>query len=455
MELIRSIYENYTAWKEKENRKPLLIDGARQVGKSFSLRSWGTNAGFRKVHFIDFLRNPELERVFETTLAPKTVLERLSLEIESSISTETDLLIFDEIGECPRALTSLKFFCEELPNAFVVATGSNVGAVDWEKSHGSFPVGKVENIQMYPLTFAEYLHAANEFLYQHYRSSSLLTIDLFRKLEPYFYDYLFTGGMPEVVVAWLAEREPGNIPDRIDKVRKLQAQLMMQYANDIKKFFRQRSQVERANALLKAIPSQLQAHYDTKTKRMKFSDIESNKRYRDFEDIIGLLESVSLIHRATIIDNFRNVLKEPLSVIAGKSRSKLRLYLFDIGLCHSLLNFSYKQIIDRTFAYKGLLMENFCVNEFVAQGFSPLYTGQSSTHEMDLLLDSESVGAAPIPVEIKSGNSSHSASLKYFKKIGFETTIKLVGSVGDKSEPHMVRSVLEIPHITKLLLDKR
>ena len=209
----RDLLPKLLAWKRQPSRKPLLIDGARQTGKTYLLtRLLGQE--FQAVHHYDFLSNPSLGDAFEGALTPQTVLSNLELISERRIDPKRDLLVFDEIGECPRAVTALKYFSEQAPSLFVAASGSNIGLL------GSFPVGKVEQHILRPLSFHEFLQALEQPALLHAFGNRAHHKAAHEKLLEQLLNYTFTGGMPEAVQAWVDLADQGILA-QTQKVRQI------------------------------------------------------------------------------------------------------------------------------------------------------------------------------------------------------------------------------------------
>ncbi len=283
----RLLLEKLLIWKDKPVRKPLLIDGARQTGKTYLLQSLLGDT-FGHVLRIDFLESPEMADAFAGSLAPEDVLTNLELLTGQVFNPETDLLILDEIGECPRAVTALKYFAEKAPQMYVVASGSNIGLLN------SFPVGKVEQHNLRPLTFREFLIASGENAlikaFETQANSAAAHAKLFEKLT----DYYFTGGMPEAVQTWFDMAEH-SIVERVQAVSKIHSDLVSGYLRDFGKYS---GKVDAAliEAVFRNVPSQLSIVMDESVKRFRFKGVHERKsRYSEFESALTWLEKCRLI----------------------------------------------------------------------------------------------------------------------------------------------------------------
>lgn len=416
----RSLLEKLIGWKEQAERKPLLIDGARQTGKTYLLRElFGRE--FNKVLHIDFLASPQLADAFAGSLAPDDVLSGLELLTGQIFDPTTDLLILDEIGECPRAVTALKYFAENAPTWFIAASGSNIGLLN------SFPVGKVEQHNLRPLTFREFLWAANEpalvKAYESQTNSAAAHSKLFDKLT----DYYFTGGMPEVVATWFNNAEK-SIVERISSVQKVHADLVLGYKRDFGKYAG-KVDAQLIEAVFSNIPSQLAAVMDESVKRFKFKDISARKsRYAEFESPIIWLHQCRLALKNYPIEGTP---KSPLA--AYQKDNMVKLFLFDVGLLNHMLNTAYKEIKQQGYEYKGYVAENFVQQEFAALGIEPGYSWGDARAEVEFIIVNEK--GLVVPIEVKSGKRTRAKSLQsYITKCEPHKTIKLTGTQGSSPQ---------------------
>jgi len=224
----RVLLEKLIAWKEQKARKPLLIDGARQTGKTFLLQELFGQT-FQNRLRLDFLENPTLKEAFDGSLSPDDILMNIELLTGQTFNPKTDLLILDEIGECERAVTSLKYFAEQTPTYYVAASGSNIGLLN------SFPVGKVEQHYLRPLTFLEFLHASQEQALIKAFENQVNTAAAHSKLFDKLTDYYFTGGMPEAVASWFDNKDI-SILERVGKITQIHANLVEGYRRNFGKY---------------------------------------------------------------------------------------------------------------------------------------------------------------------------------------------------------------------------
>ena len=412
-------------WKEKETRKPLLIDGARQTGKTYLLqRLFGKY--FDNVLRIDFLESPEMADAFADSLTPEDIISNIELLTNKAFNPNTDLLILDEIGECQRAVTSLKYFAEKAPTMYVAASGSNIGLLN------SFPVGKVEQYNLRPLTFYEFLLASGETPLIKAFEKATNSLPVHNKLFDKLTDYYFTGGMPEAVDTWFALKDR-SILDRVQAVENIHKNLITGYTRDFGKYS---GKVDAGliESIFNNVPSQLAAVIDESVKRFKFKEVHERKsRYGDFESVITWLDKCRLI-----LKNYptEGTPRSPLA--AYQKDNRIKLFLFDVGLLNNMLGISYKEVKQQGFEYKGYIAENFVQQEFAAQELDPTFSWGDARAEIEFIAADQQ--GRIIPIEVKSGKRTRAKSLQsYINKCQPHKTIKLTGTQGS--------SALEKEHI--------
>ncbi|HEX5792792.1 MAG TPA: AAA family ATPase [Rheinheimera sp.] len=413
-------------WKEKPERKPLLIDGARQTGKTYLLQVL-LGQQFAQVLRIDFLESPQMADAFAGSLSPGDVLGNIELLTGQPFNMATDLLILDEIGECPRAVTALKYFAEQTPQAFIAASGSNIGLLN------TFPVGKVEQYNLRPLTFREFLSASGETMllkaYDAGQNSAAAHTKLFDKLT----DYYFTGGMPEAVSLWFQLAEQ-SLLERVKTVSQVHADLLAGYVRDFGKYS---GKVDAGliEAVFTAVPAQLAAVIDESVKRFKFKHVyERKSRYQELESGIIWLEKCRLILKNYPVEGTP---RSPLA--AYKKDNMVKLFLFDVGLLNHMLGVSYLEIKQQNYDYKGYIAENFVQQELAALGIDPTFSWSDARAEIEFILADSSGNV--VPLEVKSGKRTKARSLQsYIEKCNPAKTIKLTGTQGSSplEQQHLV-----------------
>lgn len=412
----RVLLDTLKAWKGTAGRKPLLLDGARQTGKTYLLRELFAKEFPRALH-LDFLANPDLASAFAGSLAPADVLRSLQLITSQEFRPDTDLLVLDEIGECPRAVTALKYFAEQLPDAYVAASGSNLGLL------GSFPVGKVAQHVVRPLTFREFLWASEEALlieaFESRARSSAVHLRLFDQLT----DYYFTGGMPEAVSAWFSHKQ-GDILTRVDAVTRIHADLVAGYQRDFGKYSG-KVDAQIIGAVFGRIPTQLYVVQDESVRRFQFKGVHARKsRYADFAD------AISWLHKSRLVLKNYPIEGRPAAPLAAQVKdSRVKLFLFDVGLLNHMLGTGYREIKAQSAMYNGYVAENFVQQELAAQGIEPTFAWQDARAEIEFLITDDAGGV--IPIEVKSGKRTRAKSLaSYVQKCHPRMTIKLTATEG-------------------------
>ncbi len=422
----RVLLEKLLLWKQQTERKPLLIDGARQTGKTYLLQTL-LGGTFERVLRIDFLESPDMMDAFSGSLTPEDIIANLELLTGQIFNPARDLLILDEIGECPRAVTALKYFAEKAPRMHVAASGSNIGLLN------AFPVGKVEQHNLRPLTFYEFLLASDEAAviraFDTQANSAAAHTKLFEKLT----DYYFTGGMPEAVSTWFA-MAGSSIVERVQAVSKIHADLIAGYLRDFGKYA---GKVDAGliEAVFRHIPSQLSSVIDESVKRFKFKGVHERKaRYNEFESAISWLEKCRLVLKNHPIEGMP---RSPLA--AYKKDNMVKLFLFDTGLLNHMLGVSYKEIKQQGYEYKGYIAENFVQQELTAQGLEPTFSWGDARAEIEFIA-ADNAGNI-IPIEVKSGKRTRAKSLQsYIDKCQPHKTIKLTGTQGSSplEQQHIV-----------------
>ena len=394
----RTLYKNLLNWKNSNKRKPLLLQGARQVGKTYLVNEFGQREYLNYV-YLNFEQNSDLKTLFMGNLAPDNIINNISLYIGRKIFSKDTLIFFDEIQTAPKAITSLKYFYEQAPEYHIISAGSLLGVSVGKQS--SFPVGKVNFMTLYPMSFFEYLNAFGEELL----AENLINIKkpeplpdvLHEKMLKHFKMYLYLGGMPEVLQTYFDERD-------IAFVRKIQDEILEAYQRDFSKYS-DKSQAIKTSELWQSIPHQL----SKENKKFKYSDVRKKARASTFEQTIEWLRKAGLIHLTYNI----SVPKIPLSGYADYS--KFKIYLHDTGLLGAMLNLSSDIIIkpNELFSeYNGAFIENFVANELVANGNKKLFYWTSrSDAEVDFVLQLQN---EIYPIEVKSGTSRNLKSLRSY-----------------------------------------
>ncbi|NOI30492.1 MULTISPECIES: ATP-binding protein [Vibrio] len=412
----RTLLDHLLAWKSKKIRKPLLIDGARQTGKTFLLQEL-LGKTFENVLRIDFLENPEFMDAFSGSLSPDDIITNIELLTGNVFNPSTDLLILDEIGECPRAVTALKYFAEKAPEAYVAASGFNIGLLT------SFPVGKVEQHNLRPLTFKEFVWASGENALLNAFERQLNAPAAHTKLFDLLTDYYFVGGMPEAVRSWFEHSELSVI-ERLEAVSEVHKNLIEGYMRDFGKYSG-KVDAQLIESVFRSIPAQLSSVYDDSVKRFKFKGVHERKsRYAEYESAIAWLHKCRLALKNHPIEG------QPRTPMAAyQKENTVKLFLFDVGLLNHMLGTGYREIKQQGYEYKGYVAENYVQQEIAALGIEPSFSWGDARAEIEFIV-TDDLGRV-IPVEVKSGKRTRAKSLQsYIEKCRPHKTIKLTGTQG-------------------------
>ena len=403
-------------WKQRATRKPLLIDGARQVGKSWLVGKLFGPKEFRRVHWLDFRAEPRLEHIFAESLDPAAVVGNIELELNERVDLARDLLFFDEVGECQRAVDSLKYFAERLPSAFVCASGSNIGLL------GSFPVGKVEQLELFPLCFEEFVMAAQRApLLETFRSRRR-NASAHAALWPLLLDYYFVGGMPEAVAAWF-EPEASALA-RAEKVAAVHRNLVNGYRRDFGKYAG-RQHAQHIERIFDNVPVQLALSRDGSVARYKFKGVlPRQQRYRELAGPIDWLQAARLVWKCFPVEG------RPQAPLAAQAKAnRFRLYFFDVGLLGHMLGMTRADHRGQRVSYKGYIAENFVQTELCARVGHPTYGWFAGRAEVEFLHRCRN--GEVVPVEVKSDSRTRARSLRsYVDRYAPSRAIKLVGAAG-------------------------
>lgn len=424
MEIYRTIIEKLREWKLRSNRKPLIISGVRQTGKTWIMKHFGKEE-FEATAYFNFDIDDGLQSVFANHKNPLRILEELKLYTDVEITAGKTLIIFDEIQECGEALNSLKYFCEDAPQYHIVAAGSLLGvALNKVKS---FPVGKVEFLDIYPLSFKEFLIAKDaktfNFVDNLERIEPLPEI-IFNKLGEYYRQYMAVGGMPEAVSSFLSNASMDDVDKCLDYI-------LSAYSRDFSKHV-QGKDVPKILSIWDSIPSQLAKE----NRKFVFKLVRPGARAREYEDALLWLNSAGMIFRV-----FRNT-KPALPLKAYDDVSAFKIYLCDVGLLRRLSSLPAEIVISQNPLYaefKGASAENYVLQSLVQQVEpTPRYWVSEGKAEVDFLIQYKT---EIIPVEVKSGGNLMGKSLAVYGQ-KFNPRIKLKFSLNNLA---VYQNVINIP----------
>lgn len=392
----RNVFEKLLEWKQKKNRKPLILNGARQVGKTYILRAFGEEC-YEKVAYINCDKNELLQKIFEQDYDIQRILLSLSALVHFNIEPENTLIIFDEIQESPVILNSLKYFCEEAPQYHVAVAGSLLGI---SLHNGmSFPVGKVDMIKMYPMTFDEFLLATGQTsLVEVLKQGNFSVIDaLGLRFIDSLRQYYFVGGMPAAVRLFVETKD-------LVEVRNIQKQILFDYQRDFSKHAPSQK-VPRINMVWETIPAQLAKE----NKKFIFGALKKGARASEFEMAIQWLKDAGLIYQVNRV----TAPTMPLKFYA--EMSVFKLFILDIGLMGAMVDTPAESILvaDTLFKeYKGAFTELFVLTQLMPLQI-PIYyfSSNDSRVEIDFIVQH---GATITPIEVKAEENVHAKSLRTF-----------------------------------------
>lgn len=392
----RTLLVKLEQWKNKKKRKPLIIQGARQVGKTWIMKEFGARY-FKNTIYINFDNNEIMKQVFEMDFDVARIISAIKIEYGKSFEAEETLIIFDEIQEAPKALAALKYFNENAPEYAIIAAGSLLGVALHQGT--SFPVGKVDFMHLYPLTFYEFLCALGEeplaqlLLSNDYKmmnSFSTKYIDLLKK-------YYYIGGMPEVIQTYIDT-------DDLYEVREIQKNLLKYYEEDFSKHA-PKEVVPRIMMVWNSIPSQLAKE----NRKFIYGSMREGARAKDFEMAIQWLEDAGLIIRSY------RITKPDIPLIAYMEMNSFKMFTLDVGLLAAKANISAKVLLDgcKIFEeFKGALTEQFVAEQLKASDRELYYySTENSSGEIDFIIQQEMYC---IPIEVKAEENLRARSLKAF-----------------------------------------
>lgn len=386
--------EKLVAWKSSDERKPMVLKGARQVGKTWLMKEFGRNY-YKSFVYFNFDEEDELKSIFETNKNPQRIIELLSMIAGEKIYPEDTLIIFDEVQECPEALNALKYFKEKANEYHVIAAGSLLGTLLAKPK--SYPVGMVNLLDIFPLTFEEFLEATDAPLFAYYedihKEQQIEEIFHNRLLEAYN-NYLIIGGMPECVSSWLKHKDPA-------KIAQIQRELIEVYEND---FSKHNGKVNSGRILMvfRSIVTQLAKSNE----KFMYGAVKEGARARDFEEAIEWLVSAGMLNRIYNVSK----LEHPLS--AFDKLDQFKLFLFDTGLLKQMAGIDNSAILLKsTYQFKGQLTENYVLQQLRGQfDVMPRYFS-SRNGEIDFVLQ---CGMDIIPVETKGGEDKSAPTFKKY-----------------------------------------
>lgn len=414
--MYRYAIENLAKWKNSKNRKPLIIEGARQVGKTWIMKEFGKKS-YNKTVYINFDSNVQMAELFSIDLNVERIIMGLELYAGHKINPSDTLIIFDEVQEVPKALSSLKYFYENAPEYHIICAGSLLGIALHEGT--SFPVGKVDFLKLYPLSFKEFLMAVG--LEKFAELLDKKDYDMIKSFKQTYIDalkqYYYIGGMPEVVASFADEKD-------FNEARKIQKRILTAYEQDFSKHA-PKEIVPKIRMLWNSIPSQLAKE----NKKFIYGLIREGARAKEYETTIMWLSDCGLVHKVSRI-NAPNI---PLK--AYEDLKAFKLFIVDVGLLGAMVGLNQRTLLNRNelfTEFKGALtgqyvMQQLAVNQDLGIYY---YTNDRNTCEVDFIVDN---GDYIIPLEVKAEINLKAKSLKTYRE-KFKPEISIRSSMADYSE---------------------
>ena len=384
-------------WKNKKNHKPLVIQGARQVGKTWLIQEFGKKY-YEQVAYINFDVDVKSREIFDVDYDTERLIMDIGLATKTKINAENTLIIFDEIQECPRALTSLKYFRENAPQYDIIVAGSLLGVACHEGT--GFPVGKVSFMNLFPLSFEEFLLAMGEERFvELLNKKDFKTIKLFNnKYEKLLKQYCYVGGMPEIVQDFVENKD-------FESVRNLQKEIISAYEEDFTKHIPTNT-VAKIRLLWKSIPAQL----SKENKKFIYGAAKEGARARDFEAALSWLINSGLVYRVN------KITKPDLPITAYEDFNSFKLFVLDVGLLGAMTDLQADTIIDgnRIFEeFKGAITEQYVLQQFKTIKDLPVFywSNETSRAEIDFVIQ---IKSDVVPVEVKAERNLQAKSLKVY-----------------------------------------
>lgn len=401
MEIERDIVQTLKQWKDSPDRKPVLLRGVRQTGKTWVMETFGRES-FEYCAKFDFDSQPELKSVFQTTKKPNRILKELALYCDVPIQPGKTLIIFDEIQECEEALNSLKYFCDEAPQYHVIAAGSLLG-VAVKKRNMTVPVGKVKMLNLFPLTFKEFLRASDFSTFEYVDSLDelrKLPEIILNKLRTEYRRYQVSGGMPEAVVTLLGNKGIGSVEAILQDILDL-------YELDFAKYAESRD-IPRIHAIWHSLPAQL----SKENRKFIYKVVRTGARSKDYEDALMWLEDAGMIYRVYHLS------KPGMPLSAYEETDAFKVYACDIGLLRRLAHLPSTVVMDPIANYtefKGAMAENVVLQSLIplSDKHLPCYWTSGATAEVEFILQ---WGEDVIPIEVKAENNISGNSLSEYNK---------------------------------------
>ena len=398
--MYREILKDLGKWKDKSRRKPLILTGVRQCGKTYIVEEFALN-NFKSYVYVNFESEETLSAIFDYDFDVDRIVSELERHFKTQITPGETLLFFDEIQECTRALTSLKYFCENMKDLHIVCAGSLLG-VTLKKQPISFPVGKVNRLHLYPMSFKEFVIANDRMdlieVFEKWPTDREIPKIYKEPMEELLRAYYIVGGMPEVVKTWIETHD-------YNEVEEVQNEILSDYADDFSKHA-PLSDVPKIRWIWDSVPVQLAKENN----KFVFSHVKEGKRSAELEDALQWLVDAGLLIKTELVENP----EIPLEGAAEKTYFKV--YMADVGLLRARSKVSVNTILkesDLYIKYKGAFAENYVLNELKSLGKAPFFWRSGNTAEVDFIYEDEE---EIVPVEVKAADNTQAKSYKQFCK---------------------------------------
>lgn len=390
----RYLFKELSDWKQAKNRKPLIIQGARQVGKTWLMKEFGKKE-FTQTVYLNFESSARLKELFIADYNISRIITSIEIETNTKIDVKNTLLIFDEIQEADKGLTALKYFYEQAPEYYIVAAGSFLGIA--LQKNNSFPVGKVDFLRLYPLSFIEFISNIEEKLAQQLENQNWQIISLFHdKLVELLRLYYFIGGMPEAVQNYIDQKD-------LNSVRSIQSKIVLGYENDFAKYAPNEA-VPKIRMIWNSLISQLAKE----NRKFIYGQIKKGARAKDFETAINWLADAGLVLKVNRVE------KPTIPLNTYLDYDSFKLYFLDIGLLNAMGNLDSKILLEKNAIlqeYKGALTEQFVCQQLKLKNEIYYWTADNATAEIDFLIQFKN---EVIPIEVKAEENLKSKSLKVY-----------------------------------------
>lgn len=411
----RKIYKDLVDWKNRGMKKALMIIGARQVGKTYIIEEFCKNE-FENYVSINLLDHPEITELYKQNISSEEKYIRLCANLNINPNLENTIIFFDEIQESEELISALKWYCESEKPFKVICAGSLLG-VKLKRFNSSFPVGKVELLNMYPMDFEEFLLTQNsgdyltKYIKECYEQNKPMDNVMHEKLKDLYRKYLCVGGLPEVVSEFSA-----NDMDILQINRKTIEDIILSYINDMNKYVDNKFEAAKNEAIYKSIPVQI----GNKSNKFQYTKIEKNARKRDYESSLEWLLASNMIYKCNLLNSI-NIPPE-----AFKNEDVFKIYMGDIGILNTMLKINTNEIyLDKPFIYKGDIAENYVANQLIFNNVALYYWATASNSEIDFIIYNED---GIIPIEVKASDNTQSKSLNaYVKKYNPKYSIRVSG----------------------------